>query len=1310
MKHNAIYALRVICLLFLLPFMSLKAHTAPQLPEPDLAWKNISVGGKTVTVFCMFRDSRGLMWMGTNCGLDLYDGVATRTVSSTESSGLQIYAIAEHADTLYLGTNHGVVTYCVSNGQLGNPLPSSPKEIRCMLLDGERLWIGSLDGISILHLPSGKIHECSGGLPHRSVYSLLRDSRGVIYAGTYNGLGRYDNTRDSFSRLSPDMNGAAPGRNLFVNCMLESADGNTIYVGTEGALYRYSPVNGTWERDTRFNGNNIKSMARSASDHILVGTDNGMFDLNGESLRHYRHDSRLEETLAGNEIWSLYADSANNLWAGHELGFSLAANSLHIRAVKLATLAGTGEGNEIFAILRDSRGNLWLGGTNGVILLSDDGTPRWFRHSDSPNSLSHNRIRSIDEDSEHNIWLSTDGGINRYNPTTGGFDVFHIMDGNGDHNSNWVYAMEDYGSRMVSGSFLGGIHFVDKSRFGSGGGPVTANFSLNSDTPLSGSSGKALVNDLVNDVETDSQGNIWILLFRDETLSRFDEKHRRIKRFNIHALTGQYPTNMSLDARQRMWCGFYGGAVMIDGDSLHTVRFPLTNSDEAVLAMGKVGDDMWVSTQSNVWRIDGNTLEPEMLALPQKAYRSIYDDTPNRKVYLGTLDEIIEVDQTEIGKSPEPRTVKLIAEQTPEGEVYLSANNVPEDGISLPYGGNVTLLVSSLDYSPDVVQRYAYRLVKNNTDSTDNWIVLPEGANAISLTDLSMGHYKLMVKSLGSSAKAIELPVDVSAPWTLSWWAIILYCLIAAGILWAVVWQTRRRNLLSFREKERKKSLELVEKKLTFLSNISHDLKTPLSMILGPVSLMREKTTDPATRHSLDNVYANAVKLNNMIHRTLELNHLDDSAEDLLILSTFDAVEFCRSVFEAFRENNPKKRFVFHSSTPSLYIEADAVKFESVITNLLSNACKYSDEGATISCGISRREGLAEIVVSDDGIGIPESDQPLVFQRMFRAPSSAKLREGTGLGLYLIKKYLELMQGTINLYSREGQGTSFIVTLPLTENPSSQIDEASAEETSGRPRILIVEDNIQISRFIKQLLEPDYQCQTADNGRAGLALASSFSPHLIIADEMMPIMTGLEMCRRMKQNPRLAHIPTIMLTAKTDNATENESIKLGLEIFMPKPFEPSALKGRIAQLLKSRAEIEEKVRIDSLTDPKPIEAESVTEKQLARIAKIIEENVADPELNVNMLCEKSGIPNKQLYRMIKKYMGVSPLDYIRRVRLQKAAMLLSQHRFSVSEVSYMVGFNTPSYFAKCFQAQYGVKPSHYRSEDEPPAHGLNSPV
>lgn len=1284
-------------LLLVFPF---ECRAAAQLPESDLAWKSIAVGGKKMAVFCLYTDSRGLVWLGTNNGLYFYDGIATKAISEKEMHGIQIYSIVEKEDCLYLGSNNGLLIYEFKTGDIGTPEKESPKEIRSLLLVDDTLWIGSLFGIYVLNIQTGDIDDFSEGLPHKSVYSLLRDSRGILYAGTYNGLARWNSDKEKFQKVYIEIEGKDM-KDVFVNCLLESDDNKTIYIGSEGSLYSYFPARDSWEKIPSVEGNNIKSLAKTSAGHLLVGSDNGVFELQKDSLRHYRHDSRQEQTISDNEIWCIYSDNKNNIWVGHEKGISIASNSNSIRTIKLSTLSHSGEGNEIHSIYRDSKNNLWFGGTNGVIRLSENAAPQWFRHSGSNHSLSHNRIRSIDEDSESNIWLSTDGGINRYNPSANNFDIFHIVDQKGSHNSNWVYALEEDGEYFWVGSYLGGLHYVKKSKFKGSGGIVVSDYSVNTDTKSFGNIEIDLRNDLINNVIKDSSGNIWILLFRDNSLTKLSPQ-KGCTKYDIFQLTGNYPTHIALDAQSRLWCAFKGGAIVFDKDNSHrVVKFPHTDGDEGILAIGKVGKDIWISTQSNVWKIDGNTFIVSLLPIPQKSYTALLDDEVTGKVYLGGTDEILEVSPDNLKNDSEFRTIKMVLNDNGDGKFNLSNLKCDAEGLTIPYGGNITLIVSALDYSPESLQRYAYRLVKSQADTIGEWIVMPERANTITLSNLSMGNYEIQIKTIGAPVVPYPVPLKVKSPWLLSWWAICIYCLIMVSSAAWLFWYAHKRNMRILQTEERKKALENAEKKLTFLSNISHDLKTPLSMILGPVSILRERTKDAESKKNLEVIYDNAIRLNNMIHRTIELQHLEDIDENLLILSTFDVVEFCKGVFESFKENNPQKNFIFHSSCSQLLIEADAVKFESVMTNLLSNACKYSEDDSTISCGISANEENVEIVVSDDGVGIAEIDQPLVFQRMFRAPSTTKLHEGTGIGLYLIKKYLELMNGNIDLYSRQGQGTSFIVTLPLSKNIlPKQNSETVDVNDSKRHKILIVEDNMQISLFIKDLLKKDYTCLLAENGRAGLSIASSFVPDLIILDEMMPIMKGTEMVKHLKQNPRLSLIPIIMLTAKSDNITENESVKLGVDAFMSKPFEPSILLGRISHLVKVKRELQESVRIQSITETKPIEAESVVEKQIAKIAKIIEENISDPALNVNFLCEKSGIPNKQLYRIIKKYIGVAPLDYIRQVRLQKAAMLLDQHRFTVAEVSYMVGFNTPSYFAKCFQSHFGMKPSQYQSEDD----------
>lgn len=1280
-------------------FISNPMSAAPQLHDYTLSWKNVIVDNNRKAVFCFYKDSRGLIWLGTNNGLYFFDGVTTHPVSENRLVEFQIYSLVEKDDKLYIGSNNGLMIYDYFSGRISQYETSTPKEIRAMLLYDNDLWIGGLNGISKLNLKSKDIEDYSDVLQHEAVYSILRDSRGILYVGTYHGIARWDNQTKSFKRLKIRLENI-DNYSLFANCLLENDDNESIYIGGEGHLYKYSPANEQWEEVILLGSNNIKSLSNGGNGHIFIGTDNGVFDLCNDNIKHYRHDSRQELSLANNEIWCMYVDELHNVWAGHERGFSIASITSTLRTIKLSALTHSGEGNEIHSIYRDSKNNLWFGGTNGIIRISFDSTPHWYRHSQTPNSLSHNRVRAIHEDEDSTMWFATDGGLNRYNSDRNSFDLFHVVDSIGEHNSNWIYTLVEDNDYFWIGSFLGGLHHIKKSKFKTKGGTVVADMAINTDSK--NHLGISLVNNYVNNVIKDAKGNLWILLFRDNALVKYTPTANKMKKYDIYELVGEYPLMINADNRGRIWCAFKGGVVVFDNDEYKIVRLPYTNSDETALAMGKVGDDMWLSTQSNVWSIDGNLLKSVLLPIPQKPYTAIYEDIVNDKIYLGGTDEILEVDHSVIASSTDYKTIQMVLHDRGDGDLdFLDIKNGIKK-IKIPYGGNITLVVSSLHYSSEVVHRYMYKLAESPTDTIDGWIVMPEGSNTITFSDLKMGDYSVLVKIVGSPVSPISIPLTVNPPLALSWWAITLYIIMTLGIIIGSVWFTRKKNIRSLREQERQTALENVERKLSFLSTISHDLKTPLSMILGPVSLMKEKIKDPENKRNLETIYDNAIRLNNMIQRTLELQQLENKDENLLILSVFDVVEFCKGMFEVFKENNPQKNFIFHSSNSKILIEADAVKFESIITNLLSNACKYSDEGATISIGIREENDTVEIVVSDDGVGISDIDQSLVFHRMFRAPATSQLKEGTGLGLYLIKKYLELMGGNINLYSKKGQGTSFIVTLPISEKYIPENQKNKFAEESDKDKVLIVEDNIQISSFIRDILNERYTCLSAENGRSGLAIAASFAPDLVIIDEMMPIMSGLEMVKRMKQNPRLASIPIIMLTAKSDNKTENESIKLGIDVFMIKPFEPYSLLGRINQLLKSRTEIKEHVRIQTIAEAesKPIEAESINEKSLVKIVKIIEDNISDPDLNVNQLCEKSGIPNKQLYRLIKKYMGIPPLDYIRKVRLQKAAILLSQHRFTVSEICYMVGFKTPSYFAKCFQSQYGVKPSQYMSDDE----------
>lgn len=615
-----------------------------------LTWHNVDVDGRRSAVFCIYPDSRGIVWVGTSRGLYLYDGSTSRRVGGKALSGSQIYAIVEYADRLYIGTNHGLKVYDCGSGKTEEPVSGDVGEVRCMSRKDSHLFVGGLNGVYCMDLRSGEMKNISSGLPHSSVYSLLIDSRGVIYAGTYAGLARYDAYASRFYKVDSPVF-AKSSKSAFVNCMVESKDGHTIYVGTGEGLYTYQPSHERWGSVGGLSGAIVKSIARNASGEILVGTSDGLYYDDAGTLSHYKRDTRNSGSLSGDQIWCVMTDKDDNIWLGTEHGMSIASNSSVCRFIKISSLISL---------------------------------------------------------------------------------------------------------RM----------------------------------------GKELSNNYVNSMVADKDGNLWILLYDDSNIYRYNVTGKKIRRIDVRKVSGGMPSHMCLDSRGRLWCAYDGGALVIDRNGgTVDVKFPHTGDDAAVLTMAPVGTGVWVSTLNNMWNIDGNTLVPSAVPVPRYAFTAIWDDAGSGNVILGALDEIVEVDKASLSKAQEIGTVRLVME-CPEGDDIRLNNLVGNPaGLSVAYDKNVSLLVSTLDYSPDVVQHIEYRLVRKSSDGSEEWIAMPEGAGMISLTGMSPGDYDIQIKTVGSTQSPVVIPLRVGYPYYLSVWAVSLYVLLLLSVIGCILWYVRRRGM-----------------------------------------------------------------------------------------------------------------------------------------------------------------------------------------------------------------------------------------------------------------------------------------------------------------------------------------------------------------------------------------------------------------------------------------------------------------------------------------------------------------------------------
>lgn len=1274
--------------------------------EAPFVWTNYPIDVPPGAVYALRQSPGGMAWIGSNRGLYTFDGFNAYAVADTTGYpfAAQVYAmIKEDNGAIWLGTNNGLFRYCPSDRLVHGVAGNFPNEIRAMLRDEEgRLWIGSLNGLYVYSPGDGRLRDMTSLIPHRAVYALLdSDIDGRIYIGTYDGLCRFDQHLESFENIP--LTGVHGGDgNVFVNALAENLVRGEILVGTEGALLSFNPVSGVVGRLPALDGNSVKALAFDGNRMLAAGTDNGLYILaDGRVKACCRHDSRRASSISDNVIWSLLFDRQGNLWAGTGSGLSIAGAESPVREISLSDLTGSGDGQTVFSIFRDSRSRLWLGGSNGIIQAPDGLTPgadvshvRWHEASSERYPLAHNRVRAIAETSDGCVWVAGDGGLNLLDERTGRFRRLRVSDRTHTHNANWAYALAEDSSehKLWVGSYLGGAFRLDMDLLEHGDGICV------SDTVLTAEDG-ALANNLISDMVRDGDGALWVLLFRDGTLVRLDPSDGyKSRKVDILDAAGGWPTLICADSDGGVWVGCDGGTVVHvdkDGRTGKPVVFGRPHHPSGILyAMAPVGRELWVSTGDGVRTIDRSGSAVRLLPLPDRTYSSIYFDELTRTVLLGTTDGIVQADPRRIAARRHSHGVNVV-------KVTAGGRDVDPEAarVELPADkGVLAVELATFDFTPNKYERFAYRI---SPDSA--WTLLPHGENEIVLSGLSTGTHLLEMRIGDDNSTAAALEVEMLPPWYLYTGFKVLWALLLAGSGFAIFYVARRRNIANLRRVERRNALAKAEERLNFLTNISHDLKTPLSMIIAPLSRVSTGTHTPAeTGDAVATAYRNALRLNRLLSHTLESSRLDAATDSAARTKSTDITALVRGLFENCASAYPGCVFEFHAPDEAVIADVDAGKFESVVSNLLSNSIKYSPAGEariTGTLAVDDAAGRFRLTVADRGIGILPDQLPLIFDRMYRTPRGSDISEGTGIGLYLVKHFVELHGGKVSVESAVGEGSAFTVEMPLRAagviEPSRKVCRHPVPDMN-RPRVLIVDDSDDALGFIGSLLEPEYQCAFASDGREGLELAATFRPDLIITDEKMPGMTGLEMARQLKSAPATASISIVLLTAMESNDLESRSVREGIDHFMTKPFEPAMLRAQVGRILRRKAEIRRGARIEELTAAGPVEAESESERTLAKVTAVVERNIDSSQLSVAFVCEQTGLQPKQLYRLMKKYVNLTPVEYIRKVRLDKAAALLEKGGLNVSEVMYRVGFNSPSYFSKCFVAQFGVRPAEYK--------------
>ena len=1231
--------LLTICLAILLPAALPAAGT--------LRFSNFHDQTAMFSVRSIAQQEDGMIWFGTERNLYSFDGYDLLPHPCPDGH-IQVNKLLFWGDGLLLGTNGGLYSFSPAASSFRRARPFDGALVRDLQSIGNFVYVATDSGLYRYDPRT----ETAGRIADGDFITLSAYGQD-LYAGKYDGIGIYRTDSGLYAPWFPDLHLHLATRFL--------DDGDAIWVGTPTQLLHIDKAAGRILAAVPLPV--VKSLCRDRDGLLMIGTDNGLFRCDPASLS--------VEKVLDSVTWASLEDRSGDLWFGTEDGLQYLRQSPAIRPVESFQQTGN---SQFTALLRDRSGQIWAGGTNGVFLQDTTGAVRHYTISGTPYHIPSNKIRQIVEDPEGNgLYIASDGGALRYDPDTGALVPLRIA---GIH--NWVYDLIPDRNTLWAATFEG---LFQLRRDGS----VIARYTRED----------GLTTDDVARIIRGRQGRIWAMT-RDQHIFQVDPVSGEVRPLEP---TPEGPDCMCGDEEGRIWVAASNRIFRITPGSTGTdvLSFPFHADDNIEsYSLAEAEGRIWICTSVGLFSVGKDGLDIRGLGT-WRNYVGIAYDPVLRSLLLGTAGAVDEIRITDLLQRYETSTPDIhITGITVNGTDRIEGRDLPDGGLRLPSNRNhLEISFTDFNYNDEIPRRFAYHL--DTRREHGQGIVT---GNVISLTALRPGRYRLALAPAGIAAEpAGVLSFKIRQPWYLSPWMIILYICLLGGIIYTIIRLATTRRYLEMERAQRDELVEQSRQKEAFFQDLAHELKTPLSLVIGPLGKMIKEAGPDADLTDLRTAQENAMNLSTLIHKTIDYYKGGGGMADSLIRTDVEFVDFARSIFDSWRENFPGHEFIFSSSHPAIPASVDIVKIETVLNNLLSNACKYTPEGGSVLMTLERDDTGRQLVikVSDTGIGIPQEEIPYAFQRYFE---SSRTKQGgydsTGIGLSVIRKYVEVHGGQVSVDS-DANGTTFTVLLPCLAEaaPAGSAGADTAGEDPDKPLIAIVDDNAQICNFLESLLKDEYRCVSSHNGKSGLKLCKDVIPDLIICDVRMPVMDGLEMCRQIRQFAPLSTIPIILLTAKDDRQTEQESIDLNIDVFLPKPFEVPTLTARVKQLLGTQKRMEQRIRMEMLATPEKPRELSQDERFLKKVTQLIEEHLDDADLSVARLCELGDFPEKQLYRKLKQFTGLSAVEYIRSIRLKRAALLLQSGSFTVSEVMYSVGFSNASYFTRAFSAAYNMTPSEY---------------
>ncbi len=1294
----------------------------------------------------VYQDCKGYVWIATEYGLNRFDGTRFTTFKHTSGDDRSLrdnYVRTVQEDVrgrLLVGCITGLMEFDRATEEFKDiPLIYDEKPVSAHVsvitrLSNGDIWIGTAGyGVFIYDSLSGTarcMHHLARAAGSLLVSDIYEDATHAIWIATEdNGVCRYYPAGDH-SR-SYNLGCSSVGNN--VSAVMGSSGGDIYVSSLDAGVSRLCP--GADDFTPVVYGGGVLSVKTLAlcGGALYAGTEgHGAKLVAGDVLLDVPSSSPLVE-FNRSKVHRMLEDRDGNVWIGmFQKGIALVPKLRHAFGYYGRSVHENPIGDGcVMAVYVDSNHNLWVSCDNDGVYRLDPGGRR-VAYYPTPTT-----VMCILEDSRSRMWI---GSFNS--------GLYRVGD-NGSLNEVPRFAEKKICSIVEAGE---GVFYLGTF----GNGLIRYNPDDDTSRELSFKVMKkeetSIGNDWINNMLYTPTGLLWIAHYQG--ISCYDTRSGRYVRFgdNENLVDGVIAYSLMEDHKGNIWCGTSYGIYVYDAVSGEVAHYSSSDGLPNDVICGLCEDEshnVWVSTYHGVSKFivgerrfvnfdAGDGLQGNEFT------HGAYCNDGKGIVYFGGTDGVTSFHPLDINDGQRIYTPVITGFDifsTPVTASTLSGGRrVIDTGISearnvrLAYDDNTfSISFSTFSYdNPDKLV-YEYRVRELGKD----WLATPPGQSRVTFNNMAPGDYRFQVRVAGNTEPDAlrELDITVSPPWYRSWWAILIYLGVAVFVSVCVIHFLRDKADERRRQLERRQSEQLLEAKLQFFTNISHEIRTPMTLIISPLEKLIANCTDSVLRETYMMIFRNAQRILRLVNQLMDMRKIEKGQMQLHFSET-DMVPYIEEAMRSFKymayENDVA--FTFHHSASSLPAWIDVNNFDKVLINILSNAFKYTPRGGHIDITLTEGEDAGalppldryvEIAVSDSGIGIDPDKIEKIFDRFYRIENEITgAVAGAGIGLHLCRTLVTLHHGTISARNHVGAtGCEFIIRLPagadhLTaeelqavtarmapgyEVPVTPLSDKNVSKNRSDITVAVVEDDVDVREYLRHELSEKYNVITFANGNEALENIIADAPEIVISDVMMPGLDGLSLCRKIKQNPNINHIPVILLSAKVENEDRMTGLQAGADSYMSKPVSMEVLMSTIAGMIANRKLLRAKFSgiQDQEDSVRKITMKSQDEVLLNRIMAVINDNLSSPDLSVERLAEEVGLSRVHLHRKLKELTNMSARDFIKNLRLKQAARLLREQKLSVAEVAYATGFSNPSHFTVAFKEMFGMPPTRYAGANKP---------